>query len=176
MIVALWFGYTLAPAIVFSLIAFRLMKEKFRIIFYISIALTSIAASIGILGGLSRSGAVGPIISGIIGILGASSVFLSIKNHRFMRYSIYFCVLFPFSLCTAYMGSAQLRGNTERYVYMRDLCFDTYLKSAKSDDTTFVTIRDNVLGRTCASVFHTENSKILGASFWSQLVDSLRIP
>jgi hypothetical protein len=125
------------------------------------LGIAAIGATAGILGGLSRDGAVGEIMAAALGLLGGLVVWLFAAD-RSNGSVVSLCALaFAISLFSGYIEGSSRRAEPERYLYWRVQCADSFSDPEKVGDPLTFQVMSDSFGTICANIFKYEKDVLL---------------
>ncbi|GAA0782147.1 hypothetical protein E1180_21830 [Roseibium denhamense] len=154
----------------FPLIAF-VHRKLLGQIFVVLLGLTALGATVGVLGGLSREGAVGEITAAVLGLLGGVVVWIFATDlhkkadsdsqpHSGALVSV--CVFaFSLSLFLSYIQASQRRADPERFLFWRAQCVEMFSDQDKLTDPLTFTVMSDSFGKICANIFKYETGKMV---------------
>lgn len=146
-------GVTTAIVLLF----WRFIAPKQRLGFAIVIlGITALGATVGMNGGFSRVGAVGQIMSAVLGLVGGLVVWLFAVDKSKGPVASVVVLALSLSIFIGYDQGVGYRAYSQTYIYWRDNCVSAYIDGDIHKDPGKFALIDPVIGELCAEIFKKE--------------------
>ncbi|POF29144.1 hypothetical protein [Roseibium marinum] len=164
--ILLWPVVCLGIAFLVWILVFFFLEKKMRSkVLVVLLGLTSLGATVGTLGGLSREAAVGEIMAASLGLLSGLVVWIfaaDMSKGTNAGTIVSVCVLaFSLSLFVAYFEASNRRAAPERYLFWRSHCVEIYSNHNVIENALTFNIASEAFGEICANIFKYDRSLLI---------------
>lgn len=163
----LWSLVCVGVAVFIWLLVLVFLEKPIRWkVLVVLLGLTSLGATVGMLGGLSREAAVGEIMAAALGLLSGLVVWifaadLSKGTNNGTIVSV--CVLaFSLSLFVSYFEASNRRAAPERYLFWRTHCVEIFSDHDVIENPQTFSIAAESFGEICANIFKYDRALLTG--------------